>query len=218
MTNFYTWPELKTKIFPALVPTAKNNMVAKDWLNLKEVIKFELPNKDSKTVKYIGTISKEKLAYWGIDETTLFAQAEKNLQTINNALYYLDDFVQNGKQTLPFCITNKPECICIPPKNETDADISTCITATWSKQYYGANILLNKEIMHKIYEEIGEIYIIGSSKHEIIIIPANTTPDVKELQMMVQCINKNQDVVDPDDDFLSNDVYYYDGKQFCITT
>lgn len=74
--------------------------------------------------------------------------------------------------------------------------------------HFGAGLLLNNSVLRNILDTVGEdIYVLPSSVHEIIVIPASMSDNAKELTDMVYSIN--QSCVRPQDR-LSNDVYRVD--------
>lgn len=71
----------------------------------------------------------------------------------------------------------------------------------------GAGILFCSDYLTKIFDKIGEYYILPSSVHEVIIVPkANCTADISDLSNMVKTINA--DIVD-DTDVLSDEAFEY---------
>lgn len=71
----------------------------------------------------------------------------------------------------------------------------------------GAGILLCSDYLTKIFDKIGDYYILPSSVHEVIIVPkANYTADISDLSNMVKTINA--DIVD-DTDVLSDEAFEY---------
>ena len=73
---------------------------------------------------------------------------------------------------------------------------------------FGTTLLVNEELLQKTKEEMGNFYIIPSSVHEVILVKADMT-DAESLRGMIGEVNTN---VLSDEDFLSNNAYYYDGK------
>lgn len=73
----------------------------------------------------------------------------------------------------------------------------------------GAGILFCNEVLYKIYEKIGNYYIIPSSIHELLICPDNSGLDWGDFSQMIYTVN--QDFVS-EDDRLSNRPFYYDGE------
>ncbi|SFR77483.1 DUF5688 family protein [Anaeromicropila populeti] len=70
----------------------------------------------------------------------------------------------------------------------------------------GAVSMLYEETLHKVAEKIGgDIYILPSSTHEVLAVPAGGDPN--ELAEMVRGINQTQVAIEEQ---LSNQVYYYD--------
>ena len=73
---------------------------------------------------------------------------------------------------------------------------------------FGTTLLVNEELLQKTREEMGNFYIIPSSVYEVILVKAEMT-DAESLRGMIGEVNTN---VVSDEDFLSNNAYYYDGK------
>ena len=73
---------------------------------------------------------------------------------------------------------------------------------------FGAGLILNKSILRHILDTLNEdIYILPSSVHELIVLPASFVDNAQDLTDMVYSINQSQ--VEPKDR-LSNDVYRVD--------
>lgn len=76
------------------------------------------------------------------------------------------------------------------------------------KMHYGSGLIMSKPILRNILDRINEdIYILPSSVHELIILPASFVNDAKYLTDMVQSVNLSS--VEPRDR-LSNSVYKVD--------
>ena len=65
-----------------------------------------------------------------------------------------------------------------------------------------------KDVFKMIHEKMGDYYILPSSIHEVLIVPATCGLDRDELKEMVCTVNRDQ--VAPEDQ-LSDEVYFYDG-------
>lgn len=75
----------------------------------------------------------------------------------------------------------------------------------------GASALLDKEIMNAVIERVGtDFYILPSSLHEVLIVPADAGMDVSDLEAMVQEVNATQVSVE---DKLSDHVFKYSADQ-----
>ena len=88
------------------------------------------------------------------------------------------------------------------PQNETMFILSN------KTKIYGAAAILDREIMETVTERIGsDFYILPSSVHELLVIPANAGMDTSTLSDMVKEVNATQ--VSPDER-LEDHVYSYD--------
>ena len=71
----------------------------------------------------------------------------------------------------------------------------------------GASIIFNKALMTRIAEKIGKYYILPSSIHEVLIVPAISGNSAKELAQIVKRVNEESI---SERDKLSDNVYEYD--------
>ena len=73
----------------------------------------------------------------------------------------------------------------------------------------GATVLLEKEIFSKLAEKFGDLYVLPSSIHEVLALPASIGGEPDDLRAMVASINTS--VVSPEE-VLSNECYFFDSK------
>ena len=73
----------------------------------------------------------------------------------------------------------------------------------------GAGILFCNDVLHKIWEKIGNYYIIPSSIHELLIFADNNSLDREDISQMI--VSVNQSIVS-EEERLSNNPFYYDGE------
>lgn len=79
---------------------------------------------------------------------------------------------------------------------------------------FGAGLLLNRELLSKMGDQVkDDFYIIPSSVHEVLIVP--TVMDADELKHIIQDINANE--VEPQDR-LSDVPYYWDNERKLLST
>ena len=71
----------------------------------------------------------------------------------------------------------------------------------------GAGVIFCDSVLRKIWQKIGDFYILPSSVHEVIVVPVSGGIDRVELTEMVRTINATE--VAPEDR-LSDQVYLYD--------
>ena len=74
--------------------------------------------------------------------------------------------------------------------------------------FYGAAHILNRGYLSELSEKCGEsMFILPSSKHELILIPESHVPDPDALYGMVEEVNRTAVLRE---DYLSDNVYFYD--------
>lgn len=87
---------------------------------------------------------------------------------------------------------------------------------TNAEMNYGAGLIMNQSILRRVLDKINEdVYILPSSTHELIVLPASFVDNAQDLTNMVHSINLS--CVDPKDR-LSNDVYKVDYTTMKIRT
>ncbi len=76
----------------------------------------------------------------------------------------------------------------------------------------GAAVILYHDVLDKVCDALhtDEFYLLPSSRHEVICVPANLGKDVDALRRMVHEVNMTQV---PPEDLLSENVYYYERGQ-----
>ena len=78
---------------------------------------------------------------------------------------------------------------------------------TNEQKTHGACSVLDIALMDEIHEKLGDVYILPSSIHELIVFPKNkNTPSVEELEGLVKEVNRTQVA---EQDLLSDHVYEY---------
>lgn len=81
---------------------------------------------------------------------------------------------------------------------------------TNERKYLGASVILDEAVLVELKDKLGDFYILPSSIHELLVVPAEENTDISELRNMVREVNDTQ--VAPDE-ILSYNVYMYkDGK------
>lgn len=81
---------------------------------------------------------------------------------------------------------------------------------TNANKTHGASAVLDENLMREVEEKLGDVYILPSSTHELILLPIDeNTPTLSELEGLVQEVNQTQVA---EQDFLSDHVYAYDSN------
>lgn len=79
----------------------------------------------------------------------------------------------------------------------------------------GSAAMLSDATMQATYERIGEdFYILPSSRHEVLAVPESSISDPADLKEMVESVNATEV---SKSDYLSDNVYHYDGKEHELT-
>ena len=142
-------------------------------------------------------IRREHLGMWGIDEKTLH-----------------DAAVRNTKRMLPWDFRSMSELINSMMNTELLQDSSQEVplfVLSNKDKSFGAVWMTDAEILEKIGEKLKDnYYILPSSVHECLIVPAAVVSDERMLLEMVQEINETQ--VEPEE-VLADAVYQYDRGQ-----
>ena len=74
-------------------------------------------------------------------------------------------------------------------------------------------MIADSAFMERLHNEIGNFYILPSSIHEIIAVPASGGFEIAMLYSMVKEVNST---AVSEEDFLSDIVYFYDGNKITV--
>ena len=137
---------------------------------------------------------------WGVDVKTLHELALKNMPEL------LPSTFQPMSAVLGAMLGDEEAQMLLPAM---DPDDEVMYILSNDKKMFGAAALLDQKIMQKVAEKFSEFFIIPSSVHETIIVPATPDMDVATLSAMVVDVNGSQ--VAPEER-LSDHVYRYNLK------
>lgn len=167
------------------------------------VVNIHLENFSDENGRSCVVVTKPLMDMYGIDESQLFADAERN------------SLAEEPLVFTPLCdmIRSLIESNEVPSPEE--AGIVTYI-ATNKSGFHGASVLAYPDFAEKAAETIGgSFYMLPSSVHEFILIKDDGKPNAKDLNKMVR--NVNETVLEPRD-LLSNQCYHYDAKKKVLET
>lgn len=191
---FDSWDEAKDRIELNLANTKWNEGLFtdtphKEFLDLTVYCRLVFA-KDETGIA--STVVKDgMLVRWGISEQDMWEAASSNLK----------------KEAYQFMNLRS-----LIGKSAKAADIKECRSAsmcvlTNRVMYYGAAGILRTDLLEKLAQlKETDLYILPSSVHEVILLPALDCWDVDELRQMVKSVNAGS--VDKMD-WLSDEVYYY---------
>ena len=191
------WGKLKNHIFPCLTSPngifqAKKELVHRDFLDLHVHYYIRTENEEGRRLRIIW-IDQTLLAEWDIDLQTLETQAIKNLIKDRYTIQSIPDILHNvlAGATVP---DNPIDCALYVLTNQG--------------AFFGATGILDKGIVAAFADKTGhDLFILPSSKHEILLCPDLGYVTAEELDEIVKEINSS--AVEPCDR-LSDHVYYYD--------
>jgi len=144
---------------------------------------------------------------WGTDEEGLWAYAKGNASRLQKPVYIrLEELIigmlERGHQARD----------AVTFDGLSDPAIRMYV-ATNEEKVNGASVMADNAFMEKLHSEIGDFYIIPSSIHEIIAVPASGRFEAAMLNEMVKEVNSTSV---SEEDFLSDMVYLYDGNKITV--
>ena len=148
-------------------------------------------------------VTNELAGKWGLSAKSLYIIAEKNTPIL------LPPVIDTMEHTLEL-LMGEINCA-IEPAGDSNKPIPMYIM-TNKYQINGASVLLYNGLLDGLAEKLGtDLYVIPSSIHELIIMPAEDgSLSLSKLSDMVKEINENHV---KEEEILSDCAYYYDHKQ-----
>lgn len=145
------------------------------------------------------TVTSRMVDSWGVDIDTIYEAAMKNTPAIQKSvLYSMEEILKeliHGAIEIPYCGSGL-----------------FVLTNKWKN--CGCSCILYPYLLEDFSARMGkDIFILPSSRHEVLLLPDNGT-DSRKLKEMVMEVNKTQV---PREDFLSDNVYYYSRETKQIT-
>lgn len=194
--SFYTdYEKVRDRIAYKLVNYDHNRNLLKDtphrrYLDLATIF-YVLLDSNSEAAATI-LIKNKHLEMWGVDDKEIYEQARKNTERllplkINDMKDLLSDFFVDNEDTGQslFVVTNE-------------------------MKMNGASCLLYDGMLEKAGEMLGkDFYVLPSSVHETILLPAEGNVNMSSLSEMVRTVNATQVKAD---EVLSDHAYFYSRK------
>lgn len=192
------WEHVKEHVYPVLLSVEENGEVLKNliftpMLDLAVIYTIRIDLKEEGTT---DTKVNEALLYcYGISREELHHQALQNMEQDG---YRFRSITEALKRMCPYILEDK----------ETDENEPPMYVLTNRKQQYGAAGILNRKLLRE-FAGGKSFYILPSSLHETIFIPAELESNPGILDGMVADINQMAVL---QEDRLSDHSYYYDGE------
>ena len=170
------------------------------------VVFYILVSKDKSGITSI-TVRNSLMNMWGMDADILYHLAKKNTQRlfrgrVSSMMEVMTEIIYDSADAL-----DEEMMETFFDMNVYEDSAFPMYVATNVFKMNGACILLYDGVLKKFAEKIGsDFYILPSSVHEVIFVPANGDMDARYLIQMVRKVNATE--VAPDE-VLSNNVYIY---------
>lgn len=198
--------EAMNNIVFGLVNTAQNehmlqHMPHREFQDLSIIYRWMLDTGESEVMNAV--VNDALAGTLGVTEEELFAAASKNTQRL------LPPEVITMGQVMREIMTGEklPEGMAEELMDGVNEEQDMWIISN-NMRINGASSVLYEGVLHELAEKVGsDLYILPSSVHEVIAVPAKAGMEPDELRDMVEQINMT--TVDLQDR-LSNEVYYYD--------
>lgn len=200
--SFFTdYQKVKYRIVYKLIHYEKNKQLLKDvphfpYLDFAIVFCCLILNGPGGNATIL--IHNHHLDYWNTTAEALFSLAQKNTPTL------LPAEVKSMEDVL------KTFCTELPIFTDVDTEtLSMCpmYVLTNTVKLFGASCILYPEVLSDFAEKIqSDLYIIPSSIHEVLLIPADRENSIHHLNSMIRDVNSSQV---QDEEILSSHVYFY---------
>lgn len=202
VNDFMDWSRVKNRLFLRVVSTEMNRealetTVHKEILDLSAVVYARLDHPSGDGIASV-LIRKEHLVLWQQCEEDVYAIALQNTRQENISFVSITNSISG-------MLSEEERELLLD--DELMAMESPLFVLTNEAKLFGAVCMLIPEIMDQIVDEKGgDLYLLPSSIHEILILKTSELNDPPRLQHMVQDINEMQV---PMEQRLSNHVYRY---------
>ena len=182
----------------------------KEFLDLALVCVLNIPFEEDSS-EGVAMVRKNLVSIWGVSEEEMFEVAMANSMSKNPAMIkslneiisdmYNDDFMEEQEENEILDLVRCAE--------------SGMYVMTTSNKINGAVTITYENVLKQFAEEKeSDFYILPSSIHEVIIVPADDNSDAEVFRDMVQSVNRT--AVAPNE-ILSDNVYYYNRETNEIT-
>lgn len=199
--------KVQNRICYKLINAEKNETLLADaphvMLEDLAIIFYVLVSKDSDGTGTI-TVKNSMLSFWNVDTDILYKHALVNTQRLFRGT------VQSMASVMTEILSHKLDEESAREFYDMmvgEDDMIPMYVCTNVDKLNGAGVILYQGLLQEFADRVGsDFYILPSSIHETLLIPANSDMDIEYLRDMVRTVNKTE--VAPDE-ILSDSVYYY---------
>ncbi len=213
--GFIDFEKAKDRIVFKLINTEKNEELLREipaipFLDLSMVFYYLLGEKKSCRASIL--IRNEHAKNWGVTTAQLYEAAKKNLpmllpvETIDMKSM-MQDLLKEQLKDIGRSSEDLEEIMESVHLTDDDKDRISMYVMTNKDKYYGAAGIACAEAIRQAADQLGgDLYVLPSSVHEVILLPVSEDIDPKTLGEMVKDVNQTQ--LSPDE-VLSDSVYRY---------
>ena len=154
-------------------------------------------------------IEKEHLQMWGVTEEEIWQAAMENMPgLLPPRVHKMQDLLEQMAGTeLYFHLKEEEKKVVGMVKAQQRMPL---FMMTNSRGFHGASVLLYNGLLEQCARKFpGDVFVIPSSVHEVLLLPAEDTWSVQEMNEMIRCVNRTE--VEPEE-ILSDHVYIYRKK------
>lgn len=206
MRQFLNYENVKKGIVYKLVNTAQNTELLEDvphveFLDLSVVFQYLIQNENFGTASIL--IHNAHLKLWNVSVEELYQVADANTQRLQGyELQSMKDVICELLETDRNSESNDVECM------EEHADNVPMYVLSNKNRVGGAACILYDGILADFAAVIGgSFYVIPSSIHEVLLLPADNTDEKEEIKAMIKEINDTQVRTE---EILSYSLYFFD--------
>ena len=205
-TSFFTCLDnAQPQIVYKLIHYQKNKVLLEDlphfaYLDLAIVFYCLVPNDSGENASIL--IHNSHLDYWGITKDSLLLFAQKNTPKL--LPWRFDSLMDLLLPVLP-TLHEEEKLKFLQPSGDEKVPM---YVLTNNRCYFGACCILYPDVLKNISETLEDnLYLLPSSIHEIIIIPATFADNPDDLHKIVCEVNLTEVAAE---EILSDSIYYYD--------
>lgn len=209
MRQFLNYESVKKGIVYKLVNTAKNKELLEDvphmeFLDLSVVFQYLIQNEHFGTASIL--IHNAHMKLWDISVEELYQVADANTQKLQG--YELRSMIDAIRDLLEMDTTGEVADI---EYMEEHADNVPMYVLSNKNKVGGASCILYEGLLADFATAIGgNFYVIPSSIHEVLLLPADNKDEQEEIKAMIKEINDTQVRTE---EILSDSLYFFDKEE-----
>lgn len=207
--QFLNYESVRKMVVYRVINTERNKELLEDlphveYMDLSIIFKVLISQEDLSTASIL--VHNVHIKLWGVTVEDLYRDAQENTQRLDGyELKSMARVLYEMMEAEDQAGYNPNECM----KSLSD-DVSMYVLSNKHK-IEGTSCMLYPDVIRNFSDMIGSsLYIIPSSIHELLLLPAADTKDSGEIRNMIREVNDTQ--VEPEE-ILSYSLYYYNREE-----